>query len=99
MKFVGGFPLPNPLISVTAIVLPVASVIVSCVPGAGEQTVDVSDAVRRALVRGQLRLTVSNALAGSDPAPNMPKELVVTYEHRGQRSVRRGGEGQEIVLP
>src|SRR5512140_3743834 len=38
-KFVCGFPEPKPLIRDTAIVRPVASVIVICAPGDGAQTV------------------------------------------------------------
>ncbi len=59
--------------------------IISAVYGTGRQSVDVTDRLQARVYSGRLAAKVNNDLAGTDPAPNRPKSLVVTYSVNGGR--------------
>ena len=59
--------------------------VASAVYGAGRQTVDVTLRLRERLRDGRLNVRADNALAGRDPAPDVPKTLRITYSVDGGR--------------
>ncbi|GAB4140652.1 MAG: hypothetical protein Kow0040_29080 [Thermogutta sp.] len=74
--------------------------VVKAVYGAGDQMVDVTDALTGMIRGGSLFVQASNGLAG-DPAPGVVKELRLTYELGGERKelTLREGEGLQIGAP
>jgi hypothetical protein len=66
--------------------------------GKGAQVADVTGRVRQSVVSGGLRLKAENALTGSDPAPDQPKELRVEFTLNGKSDVRIVPEGETITL-
>lgn len=79
---------------------PVAALeIVSASYGAGESRVDLTDRIRQMSTGGTLRLTANNALVGSDPAPNHPKELRIDYKFGGEVATKVVKEDQSVSLP
>jgi hypothetical protein len=80
--------------------LPPGSVAVKALYGdlAGDSSwVDVTQKVEKLVGDGENRIVANNDLAGSDPAPNVVKSLVVEYslgEHRHKVEVREGGAFQ-----
>ncbi|MEO7150840.1 MAG: hypothetical protein ABIX46_03875 [Burkholderiaceae bacterium] len=75
--------------------------IVRATYGSGNQVADVTAIVRNRLEQGQrLQLMVGNEDLGSDPAPNRPKTLSVTYTVDGGKTQEvRVPESQIITLP
>ena len=74
--------------------------IVRATYGSGNQVADVTARVRERMQFGKLELFVGNEDMGSDPAPNRPKTLTVTYTVDGGRPQEaRVAESQIISLP
>ena len=68
--------------------------------GAGRQRQDVTDRLQSLVRRGRLSTTVDNNVMGGDPAPNVPKELLVTFrDDSGRQQQVRVGEGQPLNIP
>ena len=74
--------------------------IISATYGAGRQRRDVTDRVRSMVRDGRLSISVGNDSLGGDPAPNVRKDLSVTYSTGGggKREVRVN-EGQRLNVP
>jgi hypothetical protein len=66
--------------------------------GKGAQVVDVTEKIRQAVVSGSLSLKADNALTGSDPAPDQPKELRVEFTLDGKEEVGIVAEGESISI-
>jgi len=75
--------------------------ILSAKYGAGRAQVDVTGRLQSLVNNGRLNIPVSNgAMAVSDPAPNVPKSLFVTYSvGNGARQTRTVREGSQLSLP
>ena len=72
--------------------------ILSATYGAGDSRADLTEKLRQAAAEGSLRVTVSNQLAGGDPAPNQPKELRVEYKLDGQQATKVVKEDGTLAL-
>lgn len=72
--------------------------ILSATYGAGDHRADLTEKLRRLVMGGSLRVTVSNTLAGSDPAPNQPKELRVEYKLGGEQATKTVKEDQTLAI-
>lgn len=66
--------------------------------GKDGQIADVTDKLRQSIVDGSLSLIAENQLVGSDPAPNLPKELRVEFTLGGKNDVATVAEGQPLTL-
>ena len=73
--------------------------IVSATYGVPGRNRDVTRQLRGQLRNGRLNMRVDNESIGMDPAVGAEKELVVSWEHRGQQRESRFREGQQINLP
>ncbi len=76
-------------------------VILRAIYGSGSQTADVTARVRENLYQhNQLQMMVANEDLGTDPAPNRPKTLTITYTLDGGRPQEvRVPESQMVTLP
>ena len=76
-------------------------VILRAMYGSGSQTADVTARVRENLyLHNQLQMMVANEDLGTDPAPNRPKTLTITYTLDGGRPQEiRVPESQMVTLP
>ncbi len=66
--------------------------------GAGDRTVDVTTLVQSRVQGNSLQFDVPGTQLG-DPAPNVLKELVVTYQYAGQTREVRARDGQRLRAP
>lgn len=74
--------------------------IVRATYGAGRQQRDVTARLQSQVQDGRISISVDNNVMGGDPAPNVPKELLVTYtDNRGRQHEVRVAEGQQLNLP
>jgi hypothetical protein len=74
--------------------------ILSATYGAGTRGVDVTARLQAQLRDNRLDVTVNNALAGTDPAPNQPKALWVSYRVGGGRAQQaQVAENARLSLP
>lgn len=74
--------------------------IVSATYGVGNRAVDVTAQLQERLRDNRLDLTVNNDLAGTDPAPNQPKALWVTYTvGNGRAQQAQVNENGSLRLP
>jgi hypothetical protein len=73
--------------------------VVSATYGAGRQRRDVTDRVRSMVRDGRLVITVNNDALGGDPAPNVAKDLRVTYSTGGREREVEVKEGQRLTVP
>jgi hypothetical protein len=68
--------------------------------GAGRQRRDVTDRVRSMIRNGRLNIDVNNNTMGGDPAPNVAKELRITYATgSGRQQEVHVNEGQKMSVP
>lgn len=72
--------------------------ILSASYGAGDSRADLTEKLRQAVAEGSLRITVSNDLAGGDPAPNQSKELRIEYKLDGQQATKVVKENETLAL-
>jgi hypothetical protein len=68
-------------------------------PPLTSKTADVTQRVAAQVKGGAVAVRADTALAGTDPAPNVVKELVVDYRHRGAMKTVRVAEGGLLELP
>ncbi|MBN2162882.1 MAG: hypothetical protein JXR25_13485 [Pontiellaceae bacterium] len=61
--------------------------------------VDVTDQVRAAVQNNMIRERVTNALAGGDPVPNVPKQMRVVYRENGVEKEMVVRENAILALP
>jgi len=74
--------------------------IVRATYGAGRQRQDVTERLQSQIRGGRLSINVDNAVMGGDPAPNVPKELLVTFtDGRGRQQQVRVEEGERLNIP
>lgn len=66
--------------------------------GAGENRADLTEKLRQMAAGGSLRITADNQLAGGDPAPDQPKELIVQYKIGDEPSTRSVKEGESLSI-
>jgi hypothetical protein len=66
--------------------------------GAGSSYVDVTSVLVQRIDKAGLHVPVGNNLA-PDPCPGTPKELVVEYEHNGQRHNKKVFENDMLMIP
>ncbi len=66
--------------------------------GAGDKTADVTEKVRAAANGSSLSIVADNRLAGSDPAPNVVKELRVEYSLEGRTQTATVKEGETLQI-
>lgn len=71
--------------------------IVSAKYGAGDRTLDVTDAVQRAVHDGRVSMRVDNSL-GPDPAHGSVKSLTVAYTAGGRVQTAQAGENEELFI-
>jgi hypothetical protein len=62
------------------------------------ESVDVTDAVKKMVKQGTLRIPASNDLAG-DPAANVEKDMRIEFMDGGEHKTRTVPEGQLLELP
>lgn len=67
--------------------------------GARGRWVDITDRLQARVVLNRLSVRVDNDLAGTDPAPNVPKELRLRVRVDGREERRTLSEGQRLTLP
>lgn len=67
--------------------------------GAGGQTANVTDIVRRFVRGDSLRIEVDNRSLGGDPAPSHDKVLIVIFRYDGQESASSVREGNTMHIP
>lgn len=67
--------------------------------GATEGNMDVTEHVASLVSDGQLRVPVTNAEFGTDPAPMVPKILIVEYRHHGKAESVTFHENSIGLLP
>ena len=72
--------------------------LLSATYGAGDRRADVTEMLRHLVASGSLHVTVGNSLAGSDPAPNQPKELRVEYKLGGEQATKVVREDQTLAI-
>jgi hypothetical protein len=74
--------------------------IVRATYGAGRQRQDVTGRLQSLIRGGRLSTNVDNGVMGGDPAPNVPKELLVTFTNdRGTQQQVRVLEGERLNIP
>jgi len=74
--------------------------IVRATYGAGRQQKDVTGRLQSLVRGGRLATNVDNSVMGGDPAPNVPKELLVTFtDDRGRQQQVRVEEGERLNIP
>jgi hypothetical protein len=61
--------------------------------------VDITERLQSRVVVNRLNVRVNNDLAGTDPAPNVPKELRIRFRMDGREERRSYSEGQRLNLP
>ncbi len=60
---------------------------------------DVTEKVKSLVASGKREIPANNDLAGTDPAPDVPKELRVEYRVNGRDETTRTNEGASLTLP
>jgi hypothetical protein len=74
--------------------------IVSATYGSGGRQMDMRSRLQRRMADDQIDVRADNALAGRDPAPGLPKQLVVRYSlDGGPPRTHTVAENQRLVLP
>ena len=66
--------------------------------GKDAQTVDITEKARQSVVSGSLSLKADIALTGTDPAPNIVKDLRVEYTLDGKDGVMTVVDGQTLTI-
>lgn len=66
--------------------------------GAGGNRSDLTEKLRQMASGGSLRITADNQLAGGDPAPDQPKELIVQFKIGDEPSTRSVKEGESLSI-
>lgn len=72
--------------------------IISARYGWADKYVDVTSALTRRMAASGLSVTADNQLGG-DPCPGVLKEMVIEYEHLGQRLTKKVKEHETVSLP
>lgn len=67
--------------------------------GAGGQTANVTDIVKRYVRGDSLRIEVDNRALGGDPAPSHDKVLIVIFRYEGRESASSVKEGYTMHIP
>jgi hypothetical protein len=74
--------------------------IINATYGAGRQHRDVTRRLQSLIREGRLAIVVDNAVLGGDPAPNVPKSLLVTFTNgRGRQREVQINEGDRLNIP
>jgi (4-O-methyl)-D-glucuronate---lignin esterase len=60
---------------------------------------DVTGKVKSLVASGKREIPAGNDFAGTDPAPDIPKELLVEYTLNGQNETASTNEGASLTLP
>jgi hypothetical protein len=67
--------------------------------GSSEKVVNVTQTLRARVHSGKLDVVADNEMAGTDPVPNVAKELRLDYSVGGSRRTKVVPEGQRLNLP
>jgi len=73
--------------------------IVSAEYGSGRRQRQIGARLQGLVINGRLELTVSNSMAGGDPAPGQVKQLSIRYTVNGREQRRVVQEGERLSLP
>ncbi len=73
-------------------------VIIAANYGCDDHRLDVTKQLNDAIIDDKLHVFAGNQLAG-DPCPNVPKNLLVSYQYKDQKFNRTVGEGETLNLP
>jgi len=66
---------------------------------AGQSWSDVTEKVKSLVTKGAREITANNDLADGDPAPDIPKELLVEFVLKGKNETAEAKEGKSLMLP
>jgi hypothetical protein len=91
-------PPPAPPVAATLPAAPILT-ITRATYGANGKTVDVTAKLVALIDNNKLAIIANNALFGGDPAPNSPKELVITFQYNRRNQTLRFNEGAAVTLP
>jgi hypothetical protein len=74
-------------------------VILEALYGAGEHRVNVAHKLNGLVHNDWLRNVYVGNQLGGDPCPNTPKDMKVTYLHKGAKRTIEVAEGADLTLP
>ena len=78
------------------VVAPPELAVVSATYGSGQQFADVTVRARDVLTHPESDFYAHPNWLGADPTPGWNKQLIVTYEYKGQRHIFTTGEGGKV---